>query len=218
MPQPEPARFWSRSRPPASTGPTCCSGSAATLRRPAPRTFPASRSPARSSRVGEGVGRFALGDQVCGLVAGGGYAQYAIVHESNALPVPAGLSLLEAAALPETYFTVWTNVFQRGGLKAGESFLVHGGTSGIGTTAIQLAKAFGATVLATAGSDEKCAACRDLGADHAINYREQDFVAPRRRRPAGAASISSSTWSAATISTATTRPRPRAGASSRSPF
>jgi NADPH2:quinone reductase len=126
---------------------------------------------------GEGAGRFALGEQVCGLVAGGGYAQFATVHESNALPVPAGLSLLEAAALPETYFTVWTNVFRRGGLKAAESFLVHGGTSGIGTTAIQLAKAFGATVLATAGSKEKCRACRDLGADHAINYREQDFVA-----------------------------------------
>lgn len=126
--------------------------------------------------LGEGVKRYGLGDQVCGLVAGGGYAQYAVVHESNALPVPAGLSLTEAAAIPETYFTVWTNVFQRGALKSGESFMVHGGTSGIGTTAIQLAKAFGATVLATAGSDDKCAACRELGADHAINYRSQDFV------------------------------------------
>lgn len=126
---------------------------------------------------GEGAGRFAVGEQVCGLVAGGGYAQYATVHESNALPIPAGLSLVEAGAVPETYFTVWTNVFRRGGLKAGESFLVHGGTSGIGTTAIQLAKAFGATVLATAGSDEKCAACRELGADHAIDYRSEDFVA-----------------------------------------
>jgi NADPH2:quinone reductase len=114
--------------------------------------------------LGEGVRRYRLGDLVCGLVAGGGYAQYAIVHESNALPVPSGLSLIEAAAIPETYFTVWTNVFQRGALKAGESFMV------------QLAKAFGATVLATAGSEEKCAACRELGADHAINYREQDFV------------------------------------------
>lgn len=127
--------------------------------------------------LGEGVSRFRLGDQLCGLVAGGGYAQYAAVHESNALPIPAGLSLEEAGAIPETYFTVWTNVFQRGGLKSGERFMVHGGTSGIGTTAIQLAKAFGATVLATAGSDEKCQACRDLGADHAINYRTEDFVA-----------------------------------------
>lgn len=126
---------------------------------------------------GDGAGRFALGDRVCGLVAGGGYAEYAVVHESNALPAPAGLSLTEAGAIPETFFTVWTNVFQRGRLQAGESFLVHGGSSGIGTTAIQLAKAFGATVLATAGSDEKCRACRDLGADHAINYRTEDFVA-----------------------------------------
>ncbi|MBN9458831.1 MAG: NAD(P)H-quinone oxidoreductase [Bosea sp.] len=126
---------------------------------------------------GDGAGRFALGDRVCGLVAGGGYAEYAVVHESNALPAPAGLSLTEAGAIPETFFTVWTNVFQRGRLQAGESFLVHGGSSGIGTTAIQLAKAFGATVLATAGSDEKCRACRDLGADHAINYRTDDFVA-----------------------------------------
>lgn len=126
---------------------------------------------------GDGAGRFALGDRVCGLVAGGGYAEYAVVHESNALPAPTGLSLTEAGAIPETFFTVWTNVFQRGRLQAGESFLVHGGSSGIGTTAIQLAKAFGATVLATAGSDEKCRACRDLGADHAINYRTEDFVA-----------------------------------------
>jgi NADPH2:quinone reductase len=135
--------------------------------------------------LGEGAGRFKLGDTICGLVAGGGYAEYAVVHESNALPVPAGLSLIEAAAIPETYFTVWTNVFQRGRLQAGESFMVHGGTSGIGTTAIQLAKAFGATVLATAGSTEKCQACRELGTDHAINYREQDFVAAAKEATGG---------------------------------
>lgn len=135
--------------------------------------------------LGEGVSRYEVGDQVCALVAGGGYAQYAVVHEDNALPIPSGLSLEEAGALPETYFTVWTNVFQRGGLKKGESFMVHGGTSGIGTTAIQLAKAFGATVLATAGSDEKCAACRDLGADHAINYRTEDFVAAAKAATGG---------------------------------
>lgn len=134
---------------------------------------------------GEGATRHAVGAEICGLVAGGGYAEYAVVHESNALPVPAGLSMVEAAAVPETFFTVWTNVFQRGRLKAGESFLVHGGTSGIGTTAIQLAKAFGATVLATAGSAAKCQACRDLGADHAINYREQDFVAAAKEATGG---------------------------------
>ena len=135
--------------------------------------------------LGEGVSRYEVGDQVCALVAGGGYAEYAVVHEDNALPIPSGLSLEEAGALPETYFTVWTNVFQRGGLKKGESFMVHGGTSGIGTTAIQLAKAFGATVLATAGSDDKCAACRDLGADHAINYRTEDFVAAAKAATGG---------------------------------
>lgn len=135
--------------------------------------------------LGEGVSRYEVGDQVCALVAGGGYAEYAVVHEDNALPIPSGLSLEEAGALPETYFTVWTNVFQRGGLKKGESFMVHGGTSGIGTTAIQLAKAFGATVLATAGSDAKCAACRDLGADHAINYRTEDFVAAAKTATGG---------------------------------
>ena len=135
--------------------------------------------------LGEGVSRYEVGDQVCALVAGGGYAEYAVVHEDNALPIPSGLSLEQAGALPETYFTVWTNVFQRGGLTKGESFMVHGGTSGIGTTAIQLAKAFGATVLATAGSDEKCAACRELGADHAINYRTEDFVAAAKAATGG---------------------------------
>ena len=135
--------------------------------------------------LGEGVSRYEIGDQVCALVAGGGYAEYAVVHEDNALPIPAGLSLEEAGAIPETYFTVWTNVFQRGGLKKGESFMVHGGTSGIGTTAIQLAKAFGATVLATAGSDDKCAACRELGVDHAINYRTEDFVAAAKAATGG---------------------------------
>lgn len=135
--------------------------------------------------LGEGVSRYEVGDQVCALVAGGGYAEYAVVHEDNALPIPSGLTLEEAGALPETFFTVWTNVFQRGGLKKGESFMVHGGTSGIGTTAIQLAKTFGATVLATAGSDEKCAACRELGADHAINYRSEDFVAASKAATGG---------------------------------
>jgi NADPH:quinone reductase len=127
--------------------------------------------------LGQGVLRYRLGDKVCALVPGGGYAEYAVVAEDNALPVPAGLSMIEAAAIPETYFTVWTNVFQRGGLKAGEKLLIHGGSSGIGTTAIQLAKQFGAYVIVTAGSDEKCKQCLALGADVAINYRTQDFVA-----------------------------------------
>jgi len=127
--------------------------------------------------LGEGVKRYEAGDRVCALVPGGGYAEYAVVHEDNALPVPPGLSFSEAAVIPETFFTVWTNVFDRGGLKEGETLLIHGGSSGIGTTAIMLGKAFGAIVAVTAGSEEKCQACRELGADLAINYRTQDFVA-----------------------------------------
>lgn len=125
--------------------------------------------------VGEGAEAFAVGDAVAALVSGGGYAEYCVAEISSTLPVPRGLSLTEAAALPETFFTVWSNVFDRGGLKPGESFLVHGGTSGIGTTAIQLARAFGATVFATAGSPDKCAAIEKLGAHRAINYRTEDF-------------------------------------------
>jgi NADPH2:quinone reductase len=116
-----------------------------------------------------------LGDRVCALVAGGGYAQWCVAPVVQCLPIPHGLSDIEAASLPETFFTVWSNVFDRGRLQSGETLLVQGGTSGIGVTAIQMAKALGATVIATAGSDEKCQACRDLGADHAINYRTQDF-------------------------------------------
>ncbi|RMF07976.1 MAG: NAD(P)H-quinone oxidoreductase [Alphaproteobacteria bacterium] len=126
--------------------------------------------------AGAGVTNVGVGDQVCALVAGGGYAEYCLAPAPQCLPVPKGLSLVEAAALPETFFTVWSNVFDRGRLRPGESFLVHGGTSGIGTTAIQLAHALGATVFATAGSAEKCARCRDLGAAFAINYREEDFA------------------------------------------
>jgi NADPH2:quinone reductase len=125
---------------------------------------------------GHKVTRWKVGDKVCALVPGGGYASFCLAHESNALPVPQGFSFTEAAALPETFFTVWTNVFQRGHLMSGETLLVHGGSSGIGTTAIMLAKAFGAKVIVTAGTDEKCAACVKLGADHAINYKTQDFV------------------------------------------
>lgn len=126
--------------------------------------------------VGENVHNWKSGDTVCALVTGGGYAQYAIVPAAQCLPVPKGLSMVDAAGLPETFFTVWHNVFDKALLQAGETFLVHGGTSGIGTTAIQLAKAFGAKVIATAGTDEKCQACRELGADVAINYKTQDFV------------------------------------------
>jgi len=127
--------------------------------------------------LGPGASRHALGARVAALVAGGGYAEYCLVHESNALPIPRGLSAVEAAAIPEAFFTVWTNVFERGALKAGETLLAHGGSSGIGTTAIQLAKAFGARVIATAGSDEKARECVRLGADRAVNYRAEDFVA-----------------------------------------
>ena len=132
--------------------------------------------------LGEGVRRFDVGDKVCALVPGGGYAEYCVAAEDNCLPVPMGMTLTEAAALPETYFTVWTNVFQRGALKSGETLLVHGGTSGIGTTAIMLGKAFGSKVVVTAGSDEKCSACVKLGADIAINYRTTDFVAAMKQQ------------------------------------
>lgn len=130
--------------------------------------------------VGPGAEGVAIGDQVCALLPGGGYAEYVATPAAHCLPVPAGMGMREAACLPENYFTVWSNVFTRGGLKGGERFLVHGGSSGIGTTAIQLANVFGARVFATAGSAEKCAACVDLGAEQALNYREEDFVAALR--------------------------------------
>lgn len=134
--------------------------------------------------VGEGTAR-TVGERVMALVTGGGYAAYCVAEAELALPVPAGLSMIEAAAVPETYFTVWSNVFQRGALKKDETLLVHGGTSGIGTTAIQLAKAFGAQVFVTAGTEEKCAFSRELGADHAINHRQEDFVAVIREKTQG---------------------------------
>ena len=126
--------------------------------------------------LGAGVDGLALGDQVCALLPGGGYAEYVATQAAHCLPIPKGMDLKQAACLPETFFTVWTNVFLRGGLQAGERFLVHGGSSGIGTTAIQLANHFGARVFATAGSTVKCKACVELGAERAINYREEDFV------------------------------------------
>ena len=126
--------------------------------------------------VGSDVTRYKIGDPVMALVNGGGYATHCLAEAVTTLPIPAGLSMQHAAGVPETFFTVWHNVFERGGLKAGDWFLVHGGSSGIGTTAIQLAKAFGAKVLTTAGSQEKCDACQTLGADRAINYREENFL------------------------------------------
>ncbi len=136
-------------------------------------------------RVGPGVTEWSAGDRVCALLAGGGYAEYAVAPAPQCLPVPAGLTSLEAAALPEVMFTVWTNVFERGRLAAGESILVHGGSSGIGTAAIQLAKALGARVFATAGSADKCAACTGLGAERCVNYREADFVSVLRDATGG---------------------------------
>jgi NADPH2:quinone reductase len=126
--------------------------------------------------LGSSVSPFKMGDVVCALVSGGGYAEYCLASMSHCLPIPTGLTLTEAAALPETFFTVWSNVFDRAQLQEGETLLVHGGSSGIGTTAIQLAQAFGAKVIITAGSKEKCEYCLELGADAAINYKEQDFV------------------------------------------
>ena len=126
--------------------------------------------------LGANVKRWKLGDRVMALVVGGGYAEYCLAHESHALPV-SNLSMIEAAAIPETFYTVWHNTFERGRLKRGETLLIHGGSSGIGTAAIQLAKAFGARVITTAGSPEKCDACRKLGADVAVNYKTEDFVA-----------------------------------------
>jgi putative PIG3 family NAD(P)H quinone oxidoreductase len=130
--------------------------------------------------VGYDVSRWKVGDHVCALTPGGGYAQYAVVHESNALPVPSGLDMIQAAALPEAFFTVWHNVFERGRLAEGETILVHGGSSGVGTTAIMLARSFGATVIVTAGSPEKCEACRRLGANVAIDYNAGDWLAAVR--------------------------------------
>jgi putative PIG3 family NAD(P)H quinone oxidoreductase len=144
---------------------------------PGHSTLPGLEVAGEVAETGPDVTRWRVGDKVCALVNGGGYAQYCIAEETAALPVPAGLDMIQAGAVPETFFTVWNNVFERGKLQSGEWFLVHGGSSGIGTTAIQLAKAFGARVLATAGSADKCKACLDLGADRAINYKTEDFVA-----------------------------------------
>jgi putative PIG3 family NAD(P)H quinone oxidoreductase len=136
--------------------------------------------------VGDGVSGWSIGDAICALVAGGGYAEFCLAPSPQCLPIPRGMDFVAAAAIPETFFTVWTNVFERGRLKPGESILIHGGSSGIGTTAIQLARAFEARVFATAGSADKCAACERLGAQRCINYRETDFVEAIRELTGGA--------------------------------
>ena len=128
-------------------------------------------------KLGAGVTEFGLGDRVCALVSGGGYAEFCVAPVPQVLPIPTGLTFIEASGIPENYFTVWTNVFDRGQLQKGETILIHGGSSGIGTTAIQLCHQFGARIISTAGSDEKCAVCKSLGADHVINYKTQDFEA-----------------------------------------
>ncbi|MEZ5777282.1 MAG: NAD(P)H-quinone oxidoreductase [Paracoccaceae bacterium] len=143
---------------------------------PTASPLPGLEASGRVAALGADVAGWKVGDELCALLPGGGYADYAVAPAAHALPVPEGLDLQAAACLPETCFTVWSNVFMRGALKAGEVFLVHGGSSGIGTTAIQIARALGARVFTTAGSAEKCAACEKLGAERAINYREEDFV------------------------------------------
>src|SRR6188768_1751845 len=135
---------------------------------------------------GTGVTRWREGDTVCALVSGGGYSEYCVAPDVQCLPIPSTVDLVSAGAMPETFFTVWTNVFDRGRLRSGESFLVHGGASGIGTTAIQMARAFGARVFATAGTDDKCAACERLGAERAINYKTEDFSAALMAATGGA--------------------------------
>ncbi|TFF40842.1 NAD(P)H-quinone oxidoreductase [Mucilaginibacter psychrotolerans] len=142
----------------------------------APKDIPGLEIAGIVAQVGAGVSRWKVGDKVCALVIGGAYAEYCPAPEGQCLPIPANLTFAEAASLPETFFTVWSNVFDRAGLQPGESLLVHGGSSGIGVTAIQMAKALGSTVYVTAGSDEKCKFCEDQGADKAINYKSEDFA------------------------------------------
>ena len=155
-------------------------------RRPAPAICRALKSRAKVVALGAGATKHKLGDKVMSLVAGGGYAQYCIAQDAQAMAVPPALSMPEAGAIPETLMTVWHNVFERGALKAGETLLIHGGSSGIGTMAIQLAKAFGAKVIVTVGSQDKADACLKLGADHAINYKTEDFVAEVKTATSGA--------------------------------
>jgi len=177
VPRPGPGEIVIRVAAAGVNRPDCLQRAGAYAPPPDASDLPGLECSGHVAAVGEGVTRWAEGDAVCALLPGGGYAEYALTHADHALPVPAGFSMTEAAGLCETLFTVWGNVFRRGRLDRGKTLLVHGGSSGIGTTAIQLAHLRGARVLATAGSAEKCALCRELGAERAINYREEDFVA-----------------------------------------
>jgi putative PIG3 family NAD(P)H quinone oxidoreductase len=176
LPQPKPGEILIRVRAAGVNRPDVLQRQGAYPPPPGASDLPGLEAAGEVAALGEGVKRWKVGDRVTALTPGGGYAEFCLVHETNALPIPHGLTFTEAAAVPETFFTVWHNVFERGALASGESFLVHGGTSGIGTTAIQLAKRAGARVIATAGGEDKCEACRKLGADLAIDYRTQDFV------------------------------------------
>ena len=185
VPQPGPGEILIRVRAAGVNRPDVLQRQGAYPAPPGASDLPGLEAAGEVAALGEGATRWSVGQAVTALTPGGGYAEYCVVHETNALPIPAGYAFTEAAALPETFFTVWHNVFERGGLKEGETFLVHGGSSGIGTTAIQLASAFGATVIATAGSQEKCDACLGLGATRAVNYRTEDFVAAVKEATGG---------------------------------
>ncbi|MEM7522539.1 MAG: NAD(P)H-quinone oxidoreductase [Pseudomonadota bacterium] len=185
IPAPGPEEILIRVAAAGVNRPDCLQRAGAYPPPPGASDLPGLEAAGEIAAIGAAVTRWRVGDKVCALLAGGGYAEYAVTHQDHALPAPTGLSLEEAAALPETFFTVWTNVFDRGGLKGGETFLVHGGSSGIGTTAIQLASAFGARVFTTVGNEEKAQACRDLGAEIAVNYRDADFVEVLREATGG---------------------------------
>jgi putative PIG3 family NAD(P)H quinone oxidoreductase len=176
VPQPGPGQILIRVRAAGVNRPDVLQRQGAYPPPPGASDLPGLEVSGEVAALGEGTGRWLIGDAATALVAGGGYAEYVAVSGSNALPLPQGFTFTEAAALPETFFTVWHNVFERGGLRKGETLLVHGGSSGIGTTAIQLASAFGATVIVTAGTADKCDACLKLGADRAIDYKDADFV------------------------------------------
>jgi putative PIG3 family NAD(P)H quinone oxidoreductase len=185
VPKPKPGEILIRVRAAGVNRPDVLQRQGAYPAPPGASDLPGLEAAGQVVALGEGVRRWRIGDAVTALTPGGGYAEFCVVDQSNALPVPAGFTFSEAAAIPETFFTVWHNVFERGRLKEGESFLVHGGSSGIGTAAIQLAAAFGAKVIATAGSTEKCAVCLRLGAERAVNYREEDFVAAAKEATGG---------------------------------
>jgi len=180
LPQPNSAEVLIRVEAAGVNRPDCIQRSGNYAPPPGTTDIPGLEVAGEIVKIGDAVKNWSIGDKVTALVAGGGYAEYVTAPYQQCLPIPDGLSMIEAAALPENYFTVWTNVFGRGALQAGESLMVHGGSSGIGTTAVQMAHQLGARVIATAGSAEKCQACIDLGAERAVNYREEDFVEAAR--------------------------------------